>query len=92
MDATLGQVVYSKAGRDSGRIFVVTKLLDENYVYIADGDLRRFENPKRKKIKHLKLTQDIVQSLLIKLEQEQRVSNAEIRKALAEYIQQVENQ
>ena len=92
MDATLGQVVYSKAGRDSGRIFVVTKLLDENYVYIADGDLRRFENPKRKKIKHLKLTQDIVQSLLIKFEQEQRVSNAEIRKALAEYIQQVENQ
>ncbi len=92
MDATLGQVVYSKAGRDSGRIFVVTKLLDENYVYIADGDLRRFENPKRKKIKHLKLTQDIVQSLLIKFEQEQRVSNAELRKALAEYVQQVENQ
>lgn len=92
MDATLGQVVYSKAGRDSGRIFVITKLLDENYVYIADGDLRRFENPKRKKIKHLKLTQDIVQSLLIKFEQEQRVSNAELRKALAEYVQQVENQ
>ena len=92
MDATPGQVVYSKAGRDSGRIFVITKLLDENYVYIADGDLRRFESPKRKKIKHLKLTQDIVQSLLIKFEQEQRVSNAELRKALAEYVQQVENQ
>ncbi len=92
MDATLGQVVYSKAGRDSGRIFVITKLLDENYVYIADGDLRRTESPKRKKIKHLKLTQDSVQGLLIKFEQEQRVSNAELRKALAEYVQQVENQ
>jgi hypothetical protein len=33
LDALLGQVVYSKAGRDSGRKFVVVKVIDEIYVF-----------------------------------------------------------
>lgn len=49
----IGDLVISKSGRDKGRKLVVTGITDENYVLIADGDLRKVENPKRKKLKHL---------------------------------------
>ena len=45
----VGSVVFSKAGRDQGSFYVVTEIVDENYVKIADGDLRRVDTPKLKK-------------------------------------------
>ncbi|MBE6686342.1 MAG: hypothetical protein E7591_03830 [Ruminococcaceae bacterium] len=50
-----GQLALSLAGRDKNRIFMIVQELDENYVFIADGQLRKIDNPKRKKLKHLKL-------------------------------------
>lgn len=50
-----GQFVLSIAGRGKGRIFIVTNLIDEKYVYIADGMLRSINKPKKKKLKHLRL-------------------------------------
>ncbi len=84
MSVVLGQVVYSKAGRDEGRIFVVTGIIDDKYVYVCDGDLRRLENPKKKKIKHLNVTTFIVEFLSQKLNSSIKITNADIRKALAE--------
>ena len=48
MELVTGQIVYSKAGRDQKRCFVVLKVEGE-YVYLADGDLRKVETPKKKK-------------------------------------------
>lgn len=53
----LGTVVLGKAGRDSDRFFVILDIIDNNYVMIADGSTRKLENPKRKKLKHLALTE-----------------------------------
>lgn len=83
MDIALGQVVYSKAGRDSGRKFVVIEVLDGLYVLVADGDLRRMEKPKKKKIKHLGLTGETIVALSEKFKNKLKVTNSEIRKALA---------
>jgi len=84
LDVVLGQVVYSKAGRDEGKIFVITRLIESNYAYISDGDLRRVENPKKKKIKHLVITKDIIETISKKISMESKITNAEIRKALVE--------
>lgn len=84
MNLTLGQVVYSKAGRDKGKKFIVVDILDEAFVKISDGDLRRIENAKRKKIKHLQDTGEVILSISDKLEKKVRVSNSEIRKALSD--------
>jgi len=84
LNVVLGQVVYSKAGRDEGKIFVITGLIDASYAYISDGDLRRVENPKKKKIKHLIITKDIINAIAQKISMEVRITNAEIRKALVE--------
>lgn len=83
MNVGLGQIVVSRAGRDTGKKFVVIKLLDPHFVEISDGDLRRAEKPKKKRIKHLNITNEKVESLEEKLKSGVRITNAEIRKALA---------
>ena len=58
MDIVVRSVVCSKAGRDKGRFFAVLSLEDD-FAYIADGDLRKLEKPKRKKLKHLAPTKTV---------------------------------
>ncbi|AUG58901.1 MAG TPA: RNA-binding protein [Ruminiclostridium sp.] len=84
MDVDLGRVVLSIAGRDAGRVFVVVGRIDDKHVLISDGDLRRIEKPKKKKIKHIKATKEVILPLKEKLSKGDRISNSEIRKALAE--------
>lgn len=83
MSVTLGQVVISRAGRDVGRKFIVTNVVDDIYVQISDGDLRRIEKPKKKKIKHLEPTGQFAETVLEKMKNSSKISNSDIRKALA---------
>ena len=73
----LGQVVLSKAGKDSGSFYVITAE-EEDFAYIADGRLRKIEKPKRKRKKHLAPTKTV---LLPKSYE----TNALLRAALAEF-------
>ena len=52
----IGSVVRSRAGRDAGRLFLVIGILDEEFVLLSDGDLRKAEKPKKKRRKHLSAT------------------------------------
>ncbi|MGI6585734.1 MAG: RNA-binding protein [Gracilibacteraceae bacterium] len=81
-DISLGQIVISTAGRDKGRKFVVLCIIDEKYVYISDGDIRKAEKPKLKKIKHLKKLNHVAEDIKDKLESCEKLSNSEIRKLL----------
>ncbi|SHI77649.1 KOW domain-containing RNA-binding protein [Lutispora thermophila] len=74
-----GQVVYSVAGRDEGRKFIVLSIIDDNYVYISDGDLRKVTKPKKKKVKHLKPTGIVANSIKEKLLSNKRIEDFEIR-------------
>jgi ribosomal protein L14E/L6E/L27E len=77
-----GQVVFSKAGRDAGKKFIIIGIVDELNVLISDGELRKIEKPKKKKTKHIELTGDVIDSIKIKLEKKIKLSNSEIRKNL----------
>lgn len=50
---SIGQYVKSKAGRDRGRIFLILDIIDDHFVLLVDGDLRKIESPKLKKVRHL---------------------------------------
>lgn len=50
---SIGQIVKSKAGRDKEECFIVYDIVDEEYVLIVDGDIRKISKPKKKKVKHL---------------------------------------
>ncbi len=78
----VGRVAQSAAGRDKGRLFVIVSLIDEQYVYIADGDLRVLDRPKKKKLRHLRLRSEILQSIADKLKGGLKVFDAEVRSAL----------
>lgn len=59
MDIKKGQIVISKAGHDDGQPFVVVEVKD-NYVYLADGKERKLNALKKKNIKHIAVTNSVV--------------------------------
>ncbi|MCR3757994.1 KOW domain-containing RNA-binding protein [Clostridium felsineum] len=78
----LGKVVCSKAGRDKDGCFIIVRVIDDKYVYISDGDLRKVEKPKRKKLKHLSITDMVCEDVRDKLKSNYPISNSAIRKFL----------
>ena len=76
MDICMGSLVYSGAGHDKGKLFTVLKTEDD-FVYLADGDSRRVSNPKKKKIKHIRCTNRVLELDF------DNVSDSSVRKALA---------
>ena len=83
MDLQIGDIVYSRAGRDQGRYFLVIGLVDEQYVLIADGKLRRLETPKRKKVKHLRALPPQNLRVCEKVRNGEKLTNSEIRREMA---------
>lgn len=75
----VGQIVKSIAGRDVGKNFLVFKVIDEEYLYLVDGSLRKLDNPKKKKIKHLMICNDVID---IDVE---NLNDSFLRKALKPY-------
>jgi len=74
--------VEPKAGRDRGKFYLVIKVTNNSYVLAVDGTVRRLENPKKKNIKHLILHNKIAEEIADKLKSDERISNAEIRRAI----------
>ncbi len=78
-----GQLVSSRAGRDRGVFYLVTRVLNGRMVLVADGGTRTVAAPKRKNISHLILHQAAVpEELRNRLERGERVDDAEIRQAV----------
>ena len=55
-ETMLGRLVFSRTGRDKGKPFVIIRIVNERYVIVSDGDVRKIENPKMKNVKHLQYT------------------------------------
>ncbi len=84
MEIIEGSVVRSVAGRDKGERFLVL-VREGEYAYIADGDLRKVERPKKKKLKHLQGSYAVSEVIKSKLRANEEVTNSQVRKALAEF-------
>lgn len=78
----IGKVVYSKAGRDQGKIFVILDVINDEYVNIIDGELRTVKRPKRKKIKHLKITNVVMKDVDELIESNDSIINIEVKRFL----------
>lgn len=81
-NSLIGKVVHSKSGRDKDRYFIIVGIIDTNYVYISDGDLRKIEKPKKKKIKHLIFKDIVAEEFRELLLSNEKVSNSKIRRFL----------
>lgn len=84
-----GQLVFSIAGRDKGRAYLVMGFDNAAYgtfVYVADGKYRKVQCPKRKNIKHLKATKLKDREIGSQIETGSSLSNVEVRKRLADLL------
>lgn len=78
-----GRLAVSSQGRDKGRWLVIVALQDGEHVLVADGRMRKIEKPKKKRVKHLRITphraEDIAQALI----KGKPLLNSDLRKAIA---------
>lgn len=85
MELEIGNVVISTMGRDKGLYFIVVGI-EENYVYLVDGSVRKVDKPKRKKVKHIELTSLHEENIATKVKNKHKITNQDIKKALREIL------
>jgi predicted double-glycine peptidase len=78
----IGKVVLSKAGRDRDYLYVVVRQIDNNYVLLANGDTKLINMPKKKKIKHLSILEDVNSELLSLIQSCDKSTDLKIKRFL----------
>ena len=91
MDISKSDIVMSLAGRDKDKLFYVIDT-EDNYVLLADGKGRKLENPKRKKLKHVRRVSRTETRVAAKIQNGDKVLNSELRRDLATFGQQFNSQ
>ncbi|MBQ6860437.1 MAG: RNA-binding protein [Clostridia bacterium] len=59
---------------------------DEKYVFVVDGNLRKIENAKKKKIKHIEMTPMFSDVIAQKVANKNKISNQDVKKSLKEVL------
>ncbi len=81
-----GQVVLVTQGKDAGTYAVVIRHENERFVWIADGNKRRFDRPKKKNLRHLRPMPYVDEDVVRHLQASGRVPNAVLRFAIRTYL------
>jgi large subunit ribosomal protein L14e len=64
----------------------VIKVINERYLSISDGDLRKIERPKKKNIRHLQITSERADDLLDSLRKGEMPANHVIKKSIKQMV------
>ena len=86
METVIGRYAWSKSGRDKDRLFIIIGIYDDQHVLIADGEYRRVENPKKKKLKHLNITNSTAEEIRALVTMKKKLVNADLQKAISNYL------
>lgn len=87
-----GQIVKILRGKDQGQYAVIIRVEDTRFVWIADGDKRRFDQPKKKNVQHLQLQHKISGEVSRSLTESSRVTNAKLRHAVKKFIDSLQSE
>ena len=80
----IGKFATSKAGHDKTKLYIIINE-DLEYVYLADGDLKPFEKPKKKSKKHIQIINRVDETIQNKLETKEIIYNEDIKRAIKLY-------
>jgi len=83
----IGRIVKVLRGKDGGGYAVIIALIDERFVLIADGDKRRFDEPKKKNVMHLLMEPAVSHEVADSMRETGRVTNAKLRFTIQKYVQ-----
>ena len=74
----IGDLVWAKAGKEKGQLFVIVAL-DDKFAYLSDGKRLKKNKPKKKSFKHIKPCGNETLDEQVLLDKNDRVNSA-IRK------------
>ena len=87
INVEIGSIVESKCGRDAGKHYLVVAHASQlDHVLCSDGNCRKLSNPKKKRMKHLKVVTN-VPVLKQKLLEGSKVFDSEIFSAISSNLQ-----
>lgn len=86
-DMRVGSIVLSTQGRDKGNYFLVVAV-ETGFVYLADGGMRKLSQPKKKNVRHVSDSGNVVDAIAVKLLAKQKVFDSEVKSALRQFQQE----
>lgn len=81
----IGQIVKVLRGKEEDSLSVIIRIEDDRFVWIADGDKRRFDRPKKKNVLHLELQDAVSSEVVTSINETGRVTNAKLRYAIQKF-------
>ena len=81
MELRKGMMAISKAGHDKDHWYVVAEITGSQ-VFLINGKNRTWDNPKKKKLKHLQPVNEVPEILREKLQNDTPWTNEEVKRAL----------
>lgn len=81
----VGGICQSIQGRDKDRFYIIKEVLAGGFVTVTDGNYKKLASPKKKRLRHVRLTPDVAESIKVKLENGDKVFDTEIYSALKSY-------
>ena len=81
MNKYIGCFATSIAGHDHNNIYVIIDA-DDKYVYLVDGKIRKVNNPKKKKLKHVQLIKRTDDTIAGRINNNVALSNEDIKYAI----------
>ena len=81
----IGCFATSLAGHDHNNVYIIVDA-DDEYVYLADGKLKKVDNPKKKKLKHVQLIKRTDDTITGRINDNVALTNEDIKYAIKKYI------
>lgn len=88
----VGRIVKVLRGREQDKYAVIIRLIDDRFVLIADGDKRKFDQPKKKNLLHLQLMDDVSSEVADSINETGRVTNGKLRYALNKFLENAQSE
>ncbi|NLY74229.1 MAG: RNA-binding protein [Firmicutes bacterium] len=77
-----GQMVESIQGRDCRQYYLIIGLIGDKYLLLVDGHKHPLAKPKRKNIKHVRVTMYVAKDIEERVLRGEPLSNSQIKSAL----------
>ena len=78
-----GDIVKSRMGRDAGVEYVILSI-DGDFAHCSNGQTRKVNDPKKKRLKHLQKVSARTNYMKEKLENGSKITNVELRRELSQ--------
>ncbi len=85
-----GQLVRSIAGRDQGTYYLIWKTHGEKFIEVVDGVKHPISKPKRKNIKHVRITMAVATDIEDAILSGKTIKDAQIVSAIQKRLNELE--